>query len=132
MKQTSASILKVFLVLVFSSLLMVIGISAKTSIAHKQDQSAVRLTGIVSDTTCGSTHGTKTHGDAECTRLCVKLGADYALAIGKRIYVLKGHEGELNTFAGDMVIVSGKIVKHDTVAVESVAPYTVWATRRQD
>jgi hypothetical protein len=110
----------------------VVGMSAGTTIAHKQDQSAMWLTGIVSDTTCGSSHGTKTHGDAACTRLCVKLGAGYALAVGRRVYVLRGHQGELSTFAGERVVVRGKIVNPNTVAVESVAPYTVWATFRHD
>ena len=88
----------------------------------------MKLTGIVSDTTCGSTHGTRAQGDAECTRLCVKLGAEYALAVGEKIYVLRGHQAELNTFTGDMVVIRGEIVNHNTVAVESVAPYIVWTT----
>jgi hypothetical protein len=127
-RQSSQSILKVLLALAVLSILTVAGISAATSIAHEQGQSAMWLTGVVSDTRCGSTHGTKVHGDAGCTRLCVKLGAGYALAVGQKIYVLRGHQGELNAFAGDMVVVRGKIVNHNTIAVESVAPYTVLAT----
>jgi len=101
---------------------------ADTSIVDRQDRSAMQLTGIVSDANCGSTHGTKVHGDADCTRLCVSLGAEYALAVGQRIYVLRGHPIELNAFAGDMVIVRGKVVGRNIVAVESVAPYLVSAT----
>ena len=56
----------------------------------------------------------------------MKIGAEYALAVGKKIYVLKGHQAEVNTFAGDMVVVGG-IVEHNTIDVESVTPYTVWA-----
>jgi hypothetical protein len=125
--QLSQSILRVSLALVISSIVMAVGMLAGTSIVGKQDRSAMRLAGIVSDTTCGSTHGTKTQGDAECTRLCVSLGAEYALAVGEKIYVLRGHQADLNTFAGDMVIIRGKIVSHNTVAVESVVPYIVWA-----
>lgn len=87
----------------------------------------MRLTGIVSDTSCGSTHGTNTQGDAECTRQCVKLGADYALAVGEKVYVLQGHRDELNQFAGETVVISGKVINRYTVAVDSVTPYIVWA-----
>jgi hypothetical protein len=93
----------------------------------KQDHSGIALSGIVTDSVCGGTHGTATHGDAECTHMCVELGAGYALAIGKNIYALKGHELELNRFAGDRVLVRGKVVGHDTVAVESVVPWVVEA-----
>lgn len=101
------------------------GRSATASIIGKQDQSGIALSGIVTDSVCGGTHGTKAHGDAECTRVCVELGAAYALSIGKKIYALKGHEPELNRFAGDRVLVKGKVVGPDTVAVESVVPWVV-------
>jgi hypothetical protein len=121
------SILRFFLALVISGIVPVVAMSAGTSIVDKQDRFLMQLTGVVSDTTCGSTHGTKTHGDAECTRLCVRLGAGYALAVGEQVYVLRGHQVELNRFAGDMVVVRGQLVNQNTVAVESVVPYTVWA-----
>ncbi len=126
----SQSILKLFSALVISSIVVAVGMSARTSIVDKQDQPAVALTGIVSDTMCGSTHGTKVWGDAECTRACVKLGAGYALPVRKKIYILKGHQAELDRFAGETVIVKGKIVSRDTVAVESVAPVVVDAFSR--
>jgi hypothetical protein len=50
------------------------------------------------------------------------MGAGYALAVGKKVYILQGHQVELYKFAGDPVIVKGRIVSRDTVAVESVAP----------
>ena len=92
----------------------------------------MQWTGIVTDADCGSTHGTKIHGDAACTRLCVSLGADYALAAGQRVYVLRGHPAELNAFAGDMVVVRGKMIRRNVVAVESVAPYILKATLVND
>jgi hypothetical protein len=101
------------------------GMSEAASIVAKQDQSGIAVSGIVTDSVCGGTHGTAPHGDAECTRMCVELGAGYALADGKKIYTLKGHEPELNRFAGDRVLVKGKIVGRDTVAVESVVPWVV-------
>ena len=128
MRQPSGSILRIFSALVVSSMVAAVGTWAATSIVDRQQQSVLQLTGIVTDSDCGSTHGTRIHGDAACTRLCVSLGADYALAAGERIYVLRGHPAELNAFAGDMVIVRGKMVTRNVVAVESVAPYILRAT----
>jgi hypothetical protein len=119
------TILKLVSVLIIAGIGAAAGRSAAASIIGKQDQSGIALSGVVTDSVCGGTHGTKTHGDAECTRVCVELGAGYALAIGKKIYALKGHELELNRFAGDRVLVKGKVVGPDTVAVESVVPWVV-------
>jgi hypothetical protein len=127
--QPSRAILRVFSALVISSMVTAVGTWAATSIVNSQHQSVLQLTGIVSDSDCGSTHGTKIHGDAACTRLCVSLGAEYALADGTRIYVLRGHPAELNAFAGEMVVVRGKMVNRNTVEVESVDPYLVSAVK---
>src|ERR1700747_1928304 len=120
--QPSRAILRVFSALVISCMVTAVGTWAATSIVNSQHQSVLQLTGIVSDSDCGSTHGTKIHGDAACTRLCVTLGAEYALADGTRIYVLRGHSAELNAFAGEMVVVRGKMVNLNTVEVKSVCP----------
>ncbi len=103
-------------------------ISAMASVLAKEDPSRVELNGIVTDAACGATHGTKTHGDAECTRICARLGAGYALAVGKKIYVLTGHGSELNHFAGARVSVKGKMVGREILSVESVVPWALQAT----
>jgi len=59
--------------------------------------------------------------------MCVELGVGYALLVEKKIYVLKGHEPEPNRFPGDSVLIKGKIVDRDTVAVESIIPWVVEA-----
>jgi hypothetical protein len=84
-------------------------------------QTAVTLTGTVSDSLCGNDHGIKAKGDAECTRMCVELGADYALMVGKRLYVLQGHQADLERFAGRQVRVRGRAVTRDTVIVDQVS-----------
>jgi hypothetical protein len=89
-------------------------------------QPAVQVTGVVTDAVCGITHGTN-GSDAECTRLCASMGIDFALGAGKRVYILQGHRGDLNRFAGDRVMIKGKLVKHDTIAVEEVIPTVIWA-----
>lgn len=86
-------------------------------------QSAVTLTGIVSDSLCGSDHGTKAVGDAECTRMCVQLGADYALVVGKKLYILEGHQPDLERFAGKQVRVRGRALTRDTVLVDQVTDW---------
>jgi hypothetical protein len=127
--RSSQSILKLFLALVISSVVVAVGMSARTSVVDKQGQPAVVLTGIVTDTTCGSSHGTGTWGDPECTRICVDMGAGYALAVKKHVYMLQGHQAELDRFAGEPVLVKGKVVSRDTVAVETVAPVIADALR---
>jgi hypothetical protein len=81
--------------------------------------------GIVSDTTCGYFHGGGIRGDAVCTRDCVSAGAGYALAVGTKVYMLQGHRDSLDQFAGENVIVKGKVRGRDTVVVESVIPVVV-------
>jgi hypothetical protein len=125
-RRPSQSILKVFSALVISSIVVTVGMSARTTVVDKRGQPPLVLTGMVSDTMCGSTHGA---GAAECTRTCVELGAGYALVVGKKVYTLRGHQAELDRFAGDPVLVKGKIVSRDTVAVESVAPVIADALR---
>lgn len=118
-----ACILKAFSALIVAAVAMFAG----TSIGDTQRQSVVELTGFVSDTACGIVHGTKIGGNAGCTRLCVKMGAEYALGVGKRIYILQGHQAELDRFAGEMVIVKGRMIGRGTMAVEWVVPLPVSA-----
>jgi hypothetical protein len=112
-------VLKAFLVL--AVLLTAVAVSAGGRIGDKQ-QSSVVLTGVVTDTTCGSSHNAGLRGNPECTRDCVSAGAGYALAIGRKVYVLQGHRAALYRFAGEIVIVKGKVRGYDTIVVESVTP----------
>ena len=128
-RRFSQPVLKLFAAVVISSIVMAVGMWARTSVVDWQGQPTVVLTGIVSDTTCGSSHGTGARGDPECTRICVEMGAGYALAVKKHVYMLQGHQAELDRFAGEPVLVKGKIVGRDTVAVESVAPVIADALR---
>lgn len=125
----SKYMLQLFSALVITSMVTVVAMSA-SSIVDRYAQPGVVLTGIVSDTMCGRTHGTSTLGNAECTRECVELGAEYALVVGKKIYVLQGHRAELDRFAGETVYVTGKVRSRDTVAVESITPLPVQVLRR--
>jgi hypothetical protein len=78
------------------------------------------LTGTVSDSMCGAHHMAKDKSAAECTRVCVKKGMNYALIVGAKVYTLDGHEAELDKLAGEKATVKGSVTG-ETVAVQSVA-----------
>jgi hydroxyethylthiazole kinase-like sugar kinase family protein len=75
--------------------------------ADSKDQT---LTGTVSDMMCGA-HHTMMPGlaDDQCTRACVKTGADYALVVGSKVYTLKGNKAEIDKFAGERATVKGTV-----------------------
>ena len=81
------------------------------------------LTGTVTDAACGVKH--KMSGSAaQCTNACVKMGSNYALVVGSKVYTLwvKGATaGEsLAELAGGQAKVTGK-VDGNTIFVNSVA-----------
>lgn len=78
------------------------------------------LTGVLTDSMCGKTHMAKDKTPAECTRMCVKDGMKYALALDNKLYTLAGHEAELAKLAGEKVTITGTI-SGDTVTVQSVS-----------
>ncbi len=82
-------------------------------------QSETTLTGTVTDAMCGAKHMMQGESPEKCTRECVKMGSDYALVVGSKVYTLKGHAADLNKYAGAAVTVSGKL-DGTTVTVESV------------
>jgi hypothetical protein len=77
------------------------------------------LTGVVTDSMCGAAHMAKDKTPAECTRVCVKDGMKYALAVEKKVYTLEGHEAQLANLAGQKVTVKGTL-KGDTFSVQEV------------
>jgi len=113
--------LKVAAVLILTSMIVAFAISTCTAMVDKRP--AIALTGIVSDSFCGSDHGISAPGDAECTRSCVELGAQYALVVGDKMYVLQGHQADLDRFAGATVRITGRAVSRDKVIVDQVAPW---------
>ena len=82
-------------------------------------QSSLTITGTVTDAMCGAHHMMQGKTPAECTRECVRQGSDFALASGDNVYVLKGDKSQFDKFAGQNVIVRGKI-NGKTITVESI------------
>jgi hypothetical protein len=83
-------------------------------------QATQTLTGTVSDVMCGAHHMMKDATAAQCTRECVKKGSDFALVSGGKVYTLKGDKTQFDKFAGENVLVKGK-VSGTTVSVDSIA-----------
>ena len=69
----------------------------------------------------------KQETDAECTRARLRLGAAYALTVGKKVYFLRGHQIELEGVAGEMVVVRGTLGARDTIYVDEVVPLVTQA-----
>ncbi len=103
-----------------ATILMIFAAAISAGSVVVEKRTAITATGIVTDSLCGADHGIKALGDPECTRTCVELGAQYALAVGKKLYVLQGHQAELERFAGNDVRVKGHTAGRDTVIVDQV------------
>jgi len=88
-----------------------------TSTAQSKQQT---FTGVISDSACGATHTMKNMSAADCARMCVKAGQKYVLVVGKSIYTLQGHEGELQKLAGANATIKGNL-NGKTLSVTSVA-----------
>ena len=105
------------------ALLGAVAIVGQTSEAARQQVAPGRemtLTGVVSDSMCGTTQRIRRVSAAYCVRTCVKQGGNYALVVGMEVYTLAGHEAELDTYAAKRVTVKGTVTGK-TVAVSSVA-----------
>jgi hypothetical protein len=100
-----------------TSVVGLITLSAASLLAQSAAQS---FSGTVSDSMCGAHHMMKNVTPAQCTRECVKQGADYALVSGAKVYTLKGEKGQIDKYAGQKVIIRGD-VSGDTITVKSVA-----------
>jgi hypothetical protein len=83
-------------------------------------QATQTISGTVSDGMCGAHHMMKDATAAQCTRECVKKGSDFALVSGGKVYTLKGDKTQLDKFAGENVVVKGK-VSGTTISVDSIA-----------
>lgn len=129
MKSTLATLQSLALGIVTLALVASQPVAAQGTTAKQQSQATTEktLTGVISDSMCGTTHMAKDKSPAECTRMCVKQGQKFALVVGKKVYTLEGHEAELDKLAGQRVAVKGT-VSGDTVSVSAVTPAKKKAT----
>jgi hypothetical protein len=98
---------------------MLVGLAAVPALAAGKNRT---LTGEVSDAMCGAKHEMKGKA-ADCTRVCMKHGSQYALVVGDKIYALETSDKvaleKLNDLAGAKAKVTGE-VDDTTIAVKSV------------
>ena len=99
---------------------MLVGLAAVPALAAAKSQT---LTDEVSEAMCGAKHEMKGK-PAECTRVCMKHGWQYALIVGDKVYTLETSDeaalDKLNDLAGAKAKVTGE-VDGTTVAVKTVA-----------
>jgi hypothetical protein len=82
-------------------------------------QATQTITGKVTDAMCGAHHMMKDATAAQCTRACIKQGADFALASSGKVYILKGDKSQFDKFAGQSVNIKGT-VRGNTISVNSI------------
>jgi len=99
---------------------LMLGLASAPALAAGKSQT---LNGVVSDSMCGAKHEMPGNS-AECTRACVKHGAQYALVVGDKVYTLETSDktalDTLDKLAGAKAKVTGEI-EGATINVKSVA-----------
>lgn len=86
---------------------------------NKTNSGKTTFVGTVTDTICGTKHMMKNMTDAECARKCVEHGGDYGLAVGSKIYTLRGNKDDIGKLAGQHVKITGAATA-DTITVASI------------
>jgi hypothetical protein len=92
---------------------------ALTLLVEAQTAVKQRLTGVVTDSMCGAKHMIAGRTDAECTRICVKQGMQYALLVGDKLYTLQGDTAAIDKYAGQRATATGT-VDGNTVKVDMI------------
>lgn len=85
------------------------GICLAFTIAASAAAQPTTMTGVVSDAMCGAHHMMKDATAAQCTRVCVKQGSDFALVVGDKVYTLQGDKSQIDKYAGQSVTVKGDV-----------------------
>jgi hypothetical protein len=76
--------------------------------------------GMVTCSHCGARHSAKIgQTAADCTRICVHGGSNFALVDGEKVYLLKGDLDLLKKVAGERVRVHG-VISGNTIRVTSL------------
>jgi hypothetical protein len=79
------------------------------------------LSGVITDDHCVARHDMNSGmGTSECTRVCVRRGANYVLVDGDKSYRLEGNANEFGIFSGTRVVLSGSLAGN-RIQVSSIA-----------
>lgn len=108
-------------------LLVTIGAAAGTAFGQSESSSPAQASvsttyeGVVTCSHCGAKHSAKIgQTAADCVRVCVHTGAQFALVDGDVTYLLDGNLNQLKHIAGERVRITGKLTGK-TIHVISVA-----------
>jgi hypothetical protein len=114
------------LALLIATLGAAAGTASSEEAAPQETQSPAAQTyeGVVTCSRCGARHSaTLGQTAAECTRVCVRGGANFALVEADNTYILDGDVSVLGRLAGQRARIvgelSGKTIKVSSVASES-------------
>ncbi|MCU1300775.1 MAG: hypothetical protein JWQ87_1059 [Candidatus Sulfotelmatobacter sp.] len=78
--------------------------------------------GVITDTRCGAKHSAAIGmAAADCTRVCVHGGEQFALVDGDNVYVLEGNLQQLKRMAGQRVRILGNL-NGTKISVSAVTP----------
>lgn len=92
--------------------------STQTSTASSEEQT---YEGLITDTRCGAKHQPAiARSAADCARVCVHGGAQFALIDGDKAYVLDGNLQLLKRIAGQRARIVGSL-NGNTITVSSMA-----------
>jgi hypothetical protein len=123
-------VLRSFVFFVLITLIATLGLMAGADAAKSpgdraQSSSAMptqSYEGMITDTRCGAKHSTAIGlAAADCTRVCIHAGEEFALVDGDKVYVLSGDRDALKPVAGQRVRVLGTL-NGNTISVSSVTP----------
>lgn len=78
------------------------------------------LSRTVSDAMCGATQVAKDKSAAECTRICVEQGMQYALLVGDKLYASQGDNATIDKYAGQRV--RSRVEPRGNMKVDSIKP----------
>jgi len=97
--------------------------AAKPAGGQEQSSSAMQgqsYEGVITDTHCGAKHSAAIgKAAADCTRVCIHGGEQFALVDGDTVYLLEGGSEALKRVAGQRVRVVGT-ANGNTISVSSV------------
>jgi len=111
------------LALLIATLGAAANVAAGGEFGQAPDASSAEQTyeGLITDTHCGAKHKASiAKGAADCARICVHGGAQFALIDGEKAYVLNGDLALLKRIAGQRARIVGAL-SGNTITVSSVA-----------
>jgi hypothetical protein len=110
--------------LMTGTLTLIAGVKPGASQGRSESSSGMQTQsyeGVITDTHCGAKHSAAIGlAAADCARVCVHGGEQFALVDADKLYMLEGDTEAVKRMAGQRVRVAG-ILNGDKISVSSVA-----------